>query len=86
MNVKYIILGCSLLEPVKNIGSIAYTTKFNDNSMKVLDANGYILNVNIETSHRFPSILGKLIVLFFDKYLPNSFCLDGTNGLESLVE
>lgn len=36
----------SLLEPLKNIGSTAYTTKFNDNSMKVLDANGYILNVN----------------------------------------
>lgn len=36
----------SLLEPLKGLGSTAYMSKFNDNSIKVMDANGYILNVN----------------------------------------
>jgi len=35
-----------LYKPVKNNQSTVYINKFNDDSLKVMDANGYILNTN----------------------------------------
>lgn len=57
----------TLLAPVKNLQSTAYINKFNSDSMKIMDANGFILNVNHTDYNVFVNLTE-----FIEKYAINT--------------
>jgi hypothetical protein len=52
-----------LFQPIKNKQSTTYINKFNDDSIKILDSNGIIVNSNRETSREFLN-LTKFIIKY----------------------